>query len=248
MNEIYYKNRSVRACLSAAWHQWTTDWKHLVKKTLWAVVPCALLISTTIYLRIPNKTLHDWGVENEMSAFLTQSVVYGATLVSCLLAGAALYRYAGDRSLKKCVLVYLLPMILGPVVVLVAPLAYVILHFLLDKTSKIRQTGSYFRTGVRHWGSLLTVMILVWLITAVVYAVLCLPVAILTVSQVSAQMGALQGDPLGLPSCFTPLLLAVLTVFHIVIVYVSYWGKLAFAYSYGSIERQEYEKYTLYRS
>ena len=55
-------------------------------------------------------------------------------------------------------------------------------------------------------------------------------------------MGALQGDPLGVPSYFTPLLFLVFTLTSLLIIYALTWLGITLAYQYASYKVQDEEK------
>lgn len=69
------KHRSVTACMKEAYSLMTGNVKNLLKSTWWAFMIYAFMVAFMVYLRTPNKMLHDWGEENMMLSFCLQTVV-----------------------------------------------------------------------------------------------------------------------------------------------------------------------------
>ena len=83
------------------------------------------------------------------------------------------------------------------------------------------------------------------LIVGVVTFVAAVPSIILTIAQLYSQLGALDGDPLGVPGYFTPLLFIVLIITSLIFVYALSWLGLSLAFQYGSYKVQDEEKQNL---
>ena len=274
MNNLF-KNRSITACMKASYDLMTSRLGSLVKKTWWAVLAYALLTSLLAYFRIPNKGLHDWGVESPMAAFVLQTLLGLLTALGTVLAGATVWSWLNRRPLGwnlwrfflMCVITDLITMVftggmlsvsLAPVstglqagialallalfLALILPFGYVLPHvMLLEEGAKLRPWLS-FAKGLRHAGGIFMLTFLSLLIIGVIAFVVCLPASILCGAQTLAQLGALEGDELGLPSYFTPLLLAVLTLIIFVFYYAGAWLGISYAYLYGSYRAQEEER------
>lgn len=110
INELF-KHRSVTSCLNDGYHLMTDNLKDLVKNTWMTVLPYAFLTALFVYLRTPNKFLHDWGESNPIASFSFQTIVYLGFFVVSFLAGAAVWRWVTDKSythnLKRYTLVNL---------------------------------------------------------------------------------------------------------------------------------------------
>lgn len=63
------KHRSVTACMKEAYSLMTGNVKNLLKSTWWAFMIYAFMVAFMVYLRTPNKMLHDWSEENMMLSF-----------------------------------------------------------------------------------------------------------------------------------------------------------------------------------
>ena len=270
-----FKNRSTTACMKSSYNLITNHLGSLLKKTWWAVFSYAIVATFCCYLRLPNKELHDWGVESPMAAFVIQSVASALAFITSILAGASLWQWLNNRSLwwnlKRYLAINLLIDILLCVFVLAVmftehtfsntvakvgiPLVIVVLAIiitlpfgyvlprlmLLGKGEKLKPWKS-FATGLRHSGSILMLGFLSSLIIGIIACVLFIPAGILGGAQTIANLGALEGDPLGMPSYFTPLLMVVMTALLFVFFYVGSWLTISYAYLYGSYVTQDAEK------
>ncbi len=97
INELF-KHRSVTSCLNDSYHLMADNLKDLVKNTWMAVLPYAFLTALFVYLRTPNKFLHDWGENNPVASFSFQTVVYLGFFVVSFMAGAAVWRWVTGKS------------------------------------------------------------------------------------------------------------------------------------------------------
>lgn len=95
---------------------------------------------------------------------------------------------------------------------------------------------------LRHFGGFLSTAFLGMMIVGVATFIAALPSIILTVAQLYSQLGALEGDPLGVPGYFTPLLFIIFILTSLIFVYALSWLGLAMAYQYGSYKLQDEEK------
>ena len=104
INELF-KHRSVTSCMNDAYNLMTDNLKDLVKNTWVAVLPEAILTALFVYLRTPNKMLHDWGEVNPIMSFFLQSIVYVCLIVASIVTGAILWRWITNKpfahSLKR---------------------------------------------------------------------------------------------------------------------------------------------------
>lgn len=145
------KHRSVTACMKEAYSLMTGNVKNLLKSTWWAFMIYAFMVAFMVYLRTPNKMLHDWGEENMMLSFCLQTVVYLGAIVAAFLMGAAAWRWLTDkpfgRMMKRFTTIYLASAVVSFVVTFAATfcpnllLPYGISHSL--------RLGCYDRFGSR---------------------------------------------------------------------------------------------------
>ncbi len=94
------KNRSLRACLSDALKVYRKNFKTIFKKTWIAAIICTLFLTATLYFRLPNLSLHNWGEANPLTSFLVQTVIYLFTILSAACMGVSVYRLFNNRSFK----------------------------------------------------------------------------------------------------------------------------------------------------
>ena len=286
-NELF-KYRSVTACMKASYDLISGNILSLLKKTWWAVLIYAILMSLTTYFQMPNKALHDWGEANPWSSYIIQTLVYLGALLGVFLAGASIWSWLNKMSFKKNlvryfstfvwveVLVFVLSGIssfllqavsggkplqpgdlstsalltsLGALgiyfgflivyLLLALPFTYLVPKNMLRKNGEKLEPWKSFKIGFRNIGNSFAISFLCGLMLAVIIAFLLLPVAILGWSQISAQLGALEGDPLGVPGYFNALFLLVLTITFFIIIYIGTWMLFSYVYLYGSIVAKE---------
>lgn len=300
------KHRSVTACMKEAYSLMTDNIKNLLKSTWWAFMIYAFMVAFMVFLRTPNKMLHDWGEENMMLSFCLQTVVYIGVVVTAFLMGAAVWRWLTDkpfgRMMKRFTAVYLASAVISFVVTFAAtfgltcfyltafitapgsaaatgsaamaetaaagspslliivlfalaivvaivlcmavslPFAYLTPKYMLqEKGEKLRPWKS-FKCGFRHMGSIFKMGFLGSLVILVAGILIYIPLAILIGAQVSAQMGTLEGDPVGTPSYFTFLFIVVTALLLFVFAYILHWLFISYTYLFGSIENDEKKK------
>lgn len=100
INELF-KHRSVTACMKASYDLISAHLKDLLKKTWWAFLPQALLVAIFVYLRMPNKDLHDWGEDNPTASFIFQSIVYLLAIIAGFVAAAAIWKWVNEKPFIK---------------------------------------------------------------------------------------------------------------------------------------------------
>lgn len=258
--------------MKAAFLLMSNNLSAIVKKTWWAMLAYAILYAATLYFRLPNKALHDWGLANPSGAFVIQTIVYLLAIIAVAVVGGAIWSWLNGekfwRDLKNYVIVNLMAVSIEIVFVAIAillthyqpqhawigliplllsiialvPMTYVIPHKMLQaKGEKFRFLASY-KIGLAHWGGLFTMGLLGGIIVMLLGVFVALPALILGGAQTFSQLGALAGDPLGVPAYFTPMLLLATTAILFVYSYVSTWLGIAYAYLCGAYDTQEKEK------
>lgn len=289
-NEIF-KYRSVTACMKASYESTSNNFKSLVKKTWWASLILAIFTALTLYFRMPNKGLHDWGMENPWSSYIIQTLIYLAFLASNVIVSIAVWNWFNGKGFRAnsvrftgpyllyilllFALWYFFPsfimgfvdgyvakvtvagespttlycikgalgiitLILGFIVIL--PAAYILPRQMIREKGEPLQMWKSFKCGLRHSGSIFKMGFLGSLILLILMSITSVPCMLLGGAQTFSQLGALNGDPLGVPSYFTLLYLVVLIITCFLYIYISIPFALSFAYLYGAIETQEKEK------
>ncbi len=124
------------------------------------------------------------------------------------------------------------------VLCIVCTLPYKRLHRHGEKKSPISTAGRI----VRHFGGFLATLLLGGLLLCIVVFVAALPSFVVIAVQLQSQFGAMEGDPLGVPSYFTPLMLAVFIISSLIAVYAVDWLGFSLAYQYGSYKKLDEER------
>ena len=120
------------------------------------------------------------------------------------------------------------------IALLVLPFAHIIPHVMLKQKEEKLKPWSTYKEGAKHLGSIFLIGFLGTIIICIISCIVLIPTFIMGWAQMSSQVGALGGDPLGVPAYFTPLLLIVLTITIFVLTYVASWLGFSYAYLYGS--------------
>lgn len=87
------KDRSVTSCIkvSSLWmfnHLKTTLKQLSIMSAIWSV-----FMTMTTYFFLPNKHLHDWGIEHPLAAFIVQTIVYAGCILAWGRWIATIYHY-----------------------------------------------------------------------------------------------------------------------------------------------------------
>ena len=169
-----------------------------------------------------------------ISSFLMQMLTHGKSLQT------------GDRSTSTLLTsLGVLGIYLGFIILyllLALPFTYLVPKVMTREKGEKIEVWKSFKIGFRNMGSSFAISFLCGLMLAVVSAFLLLPTAILGWSQINAQLGALSGDPLGVPSYFSALFILVLTITFFIFIYMGTWMQIAYVYLYGSIVAKENKK------
>lgn len=286
-----FKYRSVTACMKASYELISDHFASYLKKTWWAVLIYAVFMALTIYFRMPNMHLHDWGNAYPVMSFIIQSLVYLAFFLTNYICGAAIWTWLNKKSFGNNFLHFLVVYLildfflalftiggtsliqgfyvafaakavaakqslttamgiaagLGVVdlilmCIVILPFAHIIPNvLLLEKGEKFSPWKSY-KQGLRHLGSIFKLGFLSTVVIAILTFIVMIPCMILSWAQISSQLGALGGDPLGVPGYFTLLFLVVLIASIFVFLYIGSWMVIAYAYLYGSHKTIELQK------
>lgn len=310
---VLFKHRSVTSCMKASYEMIIANITSLLKKTWWAVLIFAIFMALTVYFRMPNKGLHDWGENSPWASFILQSLIYLFAWLSCINMGAAFWAWLTKKSYSHSlfrygivILIFDLLTILCNVLLsggisayytsaltkamagnatattahaaanaanvaanaaasapmtstyiiiaiiaiagifislaILLPFGYVIPKVMLKEKGEKIKPWKTFKKGFRYSGAIFKMGFLGTIILCVIACIIVIPASILGWAQLSSQLGALEGDPLGVPGYFTPLFLVVLIITMFVISYTCCWLGISFAFLYGSKKTQEEER------
>lgn len=371
---VLFKYRSVTACMKASYDLMNHHLTSLLKKTWWAILIYAIFVALTLYFRLPNKALHDWGEASPWSSYIIQTFIYLGVwvmgIVSCAAiwvwlkkmfskAKGASYSKAAEEkvseekiseekvaeenklittgenkskiSFKKTLIRFallsiLFDFILGFVVggftggvssfyqgyaahaaadnpmiqvgaaadstaqmgmatdsigaahqaiangaaaadgtswmtngaigcilgiVFIAlmllvciPFANIIPQVMLKGQGEKWELWKSYKMGLRHFGGIFKMAFLGGIILSIILFVVCIPAMLLCWAQVTSQLGALNGDPLGVPSYFPIQTFIVFTLTIFVISYAFTWLNISFVYFFGANKTLEEKKKT----
>ena len=242
----FYKSRSITACMRASYDLMTENFKKVIRGSWTFSVPFAILGALVLYFLLPNKALHDWGEMNPWMSFILQTIVYGATIVMFFVTLFCMNRFIKKTAQKPA-----------------KEIATKKEKKEKEEKEENNQTqaeqastletakgkkGKTFLSILRHFGGYLMTCFLGGLICLILACVTCLPAGIIATAQLYSQLGALDGDPLGVPAYFTPLLILVLIATCYVLIHIVYWLYISLAYQCASYKVQDEEKRRLKES
>lgn len=313
---VLFKYRSVTACMKASYDLMNHHLTSLLKKTWWAILIYAIFVALTLYFRLPNKALHDWGEASPWSSYIIQTFIYLGVWVTGIVSCAAIWVWlkknksitTGENkskiSFKKTLIRFallsiLFDFILGFVVggftggvcsfyqgyaahaaadnpmiqvgaaadstaqmgmtngaigcilgiVLIAlmllvciPFANIIPQVMLKGQGEKWELWKSYKMGLRHFGGIFKMAFLGGIILSIILFVVSIPAMLLCWAQVTSQLGALNGDPLGVPSYFPIQTFIVFTLTIFVISYAFTWLNISFVYFFGANKALEEKK------
>lgn len=176
INDLF-KHRSVTACLNNAYNLMTGNLKNMVKSTWVAVLPYAILTALFVYLRTPNKFLHDWGEGSPIMSFTLQSIVYLCLIVFSFLAGAIIWKWVTDkpfvRNLKRFFLATICSYVFVFVIVFVVVFCLIALYLALGLPIGEPAPGTSTTSSPVHLG----IMVFAILLLSILAIILFLPFA-----------------------------------------------------------------------
>lgn len=289
--KVLFKYRSVIACMKASYDLVSSNITSLLKKTWWASLIFAIFMALTVYFRMPNKALHDWGELNPWASYILQSIIYLCTWLSTMVAGAAIWSWINKRPylrnlvrffmigvifdiltllcnllLSDGVLAYFTssaakamkanaPMTTTYVVtallivavviislIILLPFCHVIPKVMLMETNEKLEPWKTYKTGLSSMGSIFKMSFLGIILLGILSTLVLTPSIILGWANMSSQLGALGGDPLGVPSYFNLLFIIVLIITFFILAYMGSWLGISYAYLFGSKKIQEEER------
>lgn len=176
-----------------------------------------------------------------LMAYYTSAVAKAAATHAANTANAV----AATPSMTTTYIVTAVIALVGILISLVVllPFGYVIPKVMLMEKGEKIEPWKTFKKGFRYSGAIFKMGFLGTIILCVIACIIVIPASILGWAQLSSQLGALEGDPLGVPGYFTPLFLVVLTLTMFVISYTyCCWLGISFAFLYGSKKTQEEER------
>jgi len=129
------------------------------------------------------------------------------------------------------------------VALLELPLFYVAMCYVMKGELKFWQSlPSSYKSGISHLGHIFVVVLINAIVLVVAHYIITQPAVILEVTNVSANVGAVMGDPLGMPSYMTWLCAITFLIAGFMQAFIRMTLVFSLYYMYGAIETVENEK------
>lgn len=162
-------------------------------------------------------------------------------IMSTILSGIA---YIGLMALSPIASILLLIVAYITILAFLLPLEVIVIRYMLSEKSEhfVSTLTKYYAIGMRHWGGLFVVGFIMSIVVVILTIATEFPAFILFIANVQSQLGALQGDPLGMPSYMGWLNIIVFVIAGFIQAYVHLSFLFPMYYLYGSIITQEKEK------
>ena len=177
-----------------------------------------------------------WFILLEIIVSMAIGIIFGIGAVLLMATGIKM----GNAMITIGVACILLSIIF---MAMLLPLIYTTYKYLLTPGSKfVNVLTSTYAVGLRHWGSLFLVMLMVAIINAILSTVIMLPYNILTAAITTSLAGVANGDPIGMPDYMGWMSFIVFCLAGFVLAYLTLSNIFPFYYLYGSIEKQEEER------
>ncbi len=166
-----------------------------------------------------------------------------AVVVYFLLPNKGLHDWGADNPWVSFIIqtcVYAMTIVMA-VVAVICTLPYGSLRRPNEKRSWLKAVGRI----MHHLGGFLFTTFLGGIVLSVVIAIAALPSLVIMCVQFLSQLGAIGGDPLGVPAYFMPLSFAVFFVSCLCTLYAADWLGFSLAYLYGSYKVQDEQRQSL---
>ena len=161
-------------------------------------------------------------------------------LANVIMSGIAIlaFKVLGKITATIAITTFLLIIILA-----LLPLNFIMMKYVLTpKSSFLKLIGTAYVIGIRHLSSIFIVTLIVTIITTLLTLVVQLPANILYIANLQSQLGALQGDPFGMPEYMGKMNYVVFALMGFLQGYIHLSTLFPYYFLYGSIEKQEEER------
>lgn len=91
MITIQQNDRSLTACMHEAIDTAQKEWRQILRASWPAVLVMTIFATTTLLFRLPNKSLHDWGLTAPTASFIIQTIVYTGTILAAFFYEASVF-------------------------------------------------------------------------------------------------------------------------------------------------------------
>lgn len=129
------------------------------------------------------------------------------------------------------------------IMLLLMPLAYTFCKYLFTPKAKmIPLIPRTYGTGLRHYGSIFMVLLIVTFTTSILVAIAEMPATILTAANLQSQLGTIMGDPQGMPEYMSWMNIAVFAIAGFILAYIQLSCLFPLYYMYHKIEKDEKDR------
>lgn len=175
--------------------------------------------------------------------FFLLEFIFILAFVLIMVVGGVLSAASGIKPGSHMITVMVFTLLLLTIAMaLCLPLLFTAYKYLLNPDSRfISVLKSTYRQGLRHWGCIFLVVLMVTIVTSVISSVVLMPYNILTAAITQSVLGAANGDPLGMPAYMSWMSFLMFCIAGFILAYIQLSAIFPFYYLYGSIEQQEKE-------
>lgn len=129
------------------------------------------------------------------------------------------------------------------VALLTVPLGFVFMKYVFRPDTRFwRLLASDYPVALKHFGFVFIVLLVSGIVVFVAEYILALPAFLLSMANTQANLGVLNGDPLGMPAHITYVSAVVFFIAGFIQIYIRMSVLFTSYYMYGSIETQEEER------
>ena len=132
---------------------------------------------------------------------------------------------------------------LAVMALIMMPLGFIAIKYVFRTDTHFwKLLAADYPTALKHYGFMLIVMLVSCIVIVVAEYILALPAMLLATASYQANIGVLQGDPLGMPGYITYVSAVVFFMAGFMQAYIRMSALFTAYYMYGSIETQEEER------
>ncbi|NPD91304.1 hypothetical protein [Xylanibacter muris] len=170
--------------------------------------------------------------------FMLLMTVFTATQTGA--CGYALTRLAGTELKPSPALTALALAIVFINFMIIIPATYPAMKYVMEKdTAFLPLMARHYRTGMRHFGFIMAIILVNIIIISVIGILLLQPLWIVSAANIQAYSGLAMGDSLGMPAYVMPVAFTVYTVAGFIQIYLRVSAIVNTCVMYGAIETGE---------
>lgn len=265
MESELIKNRSFSSCIKAAFTTYCTNNNTILRNTWLAALANALVVgfvisaktilppqllllqiaaillaiftSTWLYGSLFNMLNGNGLRTNLLRVFYVSLSMTAISIILGFLLGLVAITAVNTSEALPAVLVSLA--MYAVIMAFLLPVCYSGIKYIMEKDTRLIDVfGKQYVVGLKSWGYLFMIVLLVGIVYAVVAIPVFSPVGSLMLAAANNSQSVAMGDPSGLPALFKLCLFITASFSAFVLSYVFIWGTLAAYYAYGAIEKK----------